>query len=501
MNKCYDQGLNSLFKPEFNYELCDGCAQCVRECSFNEIKIILKNGKKLPAANQSSCGACHRCELTCPKRAITIVDRPFPLRANKLWDYKSVNRVHLQAASGAVILTGMGADNDLPNYFDRITFNACQVTNPSIDPQREPMETTTFLGRREVSYSNSKDQKQQHLIEIDLPLVFGPMSYGSISLNLQKALAKVAMKKNILWYSGEGGLHKDLYDYASRAVLQVASGRFGVSPEYLRLGGAYQIKIGQGAKPGIGGHLPGEKVLPGISETRMIPLHSDAISPAPQHDIYSIEDLKLLIHALKEATGYKPVCVKIAAVHNVAAIATGVVHAGADMIYIDGFRGGSGATPSIVRDNVGIPIELALAVVDERLRNEGIRHQASIIAAGGIRNSADVMKCIALGADAVAIGTAALVACGCHMCQRCHSGKCPWGITTNEESLLKRLDVEWAEERLRNLVEGWHHEMQELMGLNGIYDMGSFRGNRLLLRGVGLNDKELEILGIKHAGE
>ena len=124
MNKCYDQGLNSLFKPEFNYELCNGCAQCARECSFNEIKIILKNGEKLPAANQSSCGACHRCELTCPKRAITIVDRPFPLRANKLWDYKSVNRVHLQAASGAVILTGMGADNDLPNYFDRITFNA-----------------------------------------------------------------------------------------------------------------------------------------------------------------------------------------------------------------------------------------------------------------------------------------------------------------------------------------------------------------------------------------
>jgi glutamate synthase domain-containing protein 2 len=281
----------------------------------------------------------------------------------------------------------------------------------------------------------------------------------------------------------------------------VASGRFGVSPEYLQVGRAYQIKIGQGAKPGIGGHLPGEKVLEGISETRMIPLGSDAISPAPQHDIYSIEDLRLLIYAIKEASGYKPVCVKIAAVHNVAAIASGVVHAGADMIYIDGYRGGTGATPAVVRDNVGIPLELALAAVDQRLREEKIRHKASIIAAGGIRSSADVMKAIALGADAVAIGTACLLACGCHVCQRCSSGKCPWGITTNDPVLSKRLDVDWAEERLANLIDGWYHEMQEIMGLNGIYDLGSFRGNRLILRGVGLNEKELSILGIQHAGE
>ncbi|MEW6624961.1 MAG: glutamate synthase-related protein [Bacillota bacterium] len=493
-------GLRSAFKPQFDYELCDGCGECASQCSFNEIKMVLKRGRKLPAANLASCGACHRCELMCPMGAISIVEKPFSLRPNRVWNERSINRIHLQSSSGAVVLTGMGADNDIPIYFDRMLFNACQVTNPSIDPQREPMETITYLGRKGASFEPGVKNEHQKL-DLDLPIVFAPMSYGSISLNLQKALGRVAMKKNILWYSGEGGLHKELYPYAHRVVLQVASGRFGISPDYLKVGAAYQIKIGQGAKPGIGGHLPGEKVLAGISETRMIPLHSDAISPAPQHDIYSIEDLRLLIYAIKEATNNKPVCVKIAAVHNVAAIASGIVHAGADMIYIDGFRGGTGATPSIVRDNVGIPIELALAVVDDRLRKEGIRHKASIISAGGIRNSADIMKCIALGADAVAIGTAALIACGCHMCQRCHSGKCPWGITTNEDYLSSRLDVDWAEERLTNLIEGWHHEMQEIMGLNGIYDIGSFRGNRLLLRGIGLTDKELEILGIKHAGE
>ena len=496
-------GLRSQFRPYFDREFCDGCGQCAEECSFNEICMETRAGKKIPIANGRSCGACHRCELTCPRAAIRIKGEPMALRPHGVWQGDVVNRVHLQAASGAVALTGLGADTGVPVYFDRLLFNACQVTNPSIDPQREVMETVTYLGRKARSLKELDDLNGdgRSLIRLNTPLVFAPMSYGSINLNLQLAMARVAQKKGLLWYSGEGGLHRDLHPYSDCVVLQVASGRFGVSHEYLQVGRAYQIKIGQGAKPGIGGHLPGEKVLPGISETRMIPLGSDAISPAPQHDIYSIEDLRLLIYALKEASGYKPVCVKIAAVHNVAAIASGIVRAGADMLYLDGYRGGTGATPAVVRDNVGIPLELALAAVDQRLRDEKIRHQASIIAAGGVRNSGDVMKAIALGADTVAIGSACLVACGCHVCQRCNSGKCPWGITTNDEKLAARLDPAWAEERLSNLVDGWHHEMQEIMGLNGIYDIGSFRGNRLILRGVGLSDRELSVLGIKHAGE
>jgi glutamate synthase domain-containing protein 2 len=437
----------------------------------------------------------------CPRGAVYIGERPLALRPHAVWSQEAVMRVHLQAASGAVPITGFGAGSDIPVYWNRLLFNACQVTNPSIDPQREPMETTTYLGRKPENLKEADGFKASQLLRLNLPLVFAPMSYGSINLRLQKALAITAREKGILWYSGEGGLHKELYDYSDWAVLQIASGRFGINPDYLTKARAYQIKIGQGAKPGIGGHLPGEKVLEGVSRTRMIPVGSDAISPAPQHDIYSIEDLRLLIYAVKEASGGKPVCVKIAAVHNVAAIATGIVHAGADMVYLDGYRAGTGATPAIVRDNVGIPLELALAAVDQRLRGEGIRHKASIVAGGGIADSAAVMKAIALGADAVAIGTAALISCGCHGCQRCHTGKCPWGLTTNDPDIAERLDVDWAVERLSNLVDGWLHEMKEIMGLNGIYDIGSFRGNRLLLRGVGLSPKELEILGVRHAGE
>ena len=260
--------------------------------------------------------------------------------------------------------------------------------------------------------------------------------------------------------------------------------------------------MGQGAKPGIGGHLPGTKIVGDISKTRMIPEGSDAISPAPHHDIYSIEDLRQLVLSLKETTHYKkPVIVKIAAVHNVAAIASGIARSGADIIAIDGFRGGTGAAPTRIRNNVGIPIELALAAVDSRLRDEGIRGNLSIVVGGSVRNSSDVVKAIALGADAVYIATSALLALGCHLCRSCHSGKCNWGIATQRPELVKRLNPDIGSKRLVNLVSAWTHEIKEMMGGMGINSIEALRGNRLMLRGIGLSDAELRILGIMHAGE
>ena len=208
------------------------------------------------------------------------------------------------------------------------------------------------------------------------------------------------------------------------------------------------------------------------------------------------------MYSLKEATEYqKPIIVKVAAVHNIAAIARGIARSGADIIAIDGFRGGTGAAPTRIRDNVGIPIELALAAVDQRLRDEGIRNQVSLIAGGSIRSSADVVKAIALGADACYIGTAALVALGCHLCRTCQTGKCNWGIATQNPELVKRLDPEEGSRRLINLLTAWKHEIKELMGGMGINSIEALRGNRLMLRGIGLNEKELEILGFSHAGE
>ena len=234
----------------------------------------------------------------------------------------------------------------------------------------------------------------------------------------------------------------------------------------------------------------------------MIPEGTDAISPAPHHDIYSIEDLRQLIYSLKETTHYKkPISVKIAAVHNIAAIASGAVRAGADIIAIDGFRGGTGSTPTRFRDTVGIPVELALAAVDQRLRDEGIRQQVSVVVAGSVRNSSDVVKAIALGADAVYIASAALIAMGCHMCRTCYTGNCNWGIATQKEELTRRLNPEIMSERVANVFRAWDHEIKELMGGMGINAIDSLRGNRLMLRGIGLTQKELDILGIRYAGE
>ena len=405
-----------------------------------------------------------------------------------------------------MLLSSMGNPRPLPIYWDRLLLNASQVTNPSIDPLREPMETVTFLGRKpERLERNEKGEIISNMspqLRLSTPIMFSAMSYGSISYNAHASLARAAAELGIYYNTGEGGLHEDFYKYGANTIVQVASGRFGVHKKYLETAAAVEIKMGQGAKPGIGGHLPGEKIVGDVSRTRMIPEGTDAISPAPHHDIYSIEDLRQLVYSIKEATEYKkPVIVKTAAVHNVAAIASGIARSGADIIAIDGFRGGTGAAPTRIRDNVGIPIELALASVDERLRQEGIRGNVSIIAAGSIRSSADMVKAIALGADAVYIGTASLVALGCHLCRNCHSGKCNWGIATQRPELVKRLNPEIGAQRLVNLISAWTHELKEIMGGMGINSVEALRGNRLMLRGVGMTQKELEILGVKHAGE
>ncbi len=483
------------YKVERDDDRCIRCLVCVRQCPYEATFYDPERG--MVYNRDENCVNCRRCEMMCPTNAIEI--RPWgAFRDNGNWKKATIRAVYKQADTGAVNLTGLGNDAEYVSYFDRMVLDASQVTNPSIDPLREPMELRTFIGRKPEKWT---DPEEYPNLRCEVPIIFAPMSFGAISLNFQKGLARAAREMGTYFNTGEGGLHPDLRDFGQNAMVQVASGRFGVDLNYLNQGAAVEIKIGQGAKPGIGGHLPGEKVTVEVSRTRMIPEGSDAISPAPQHDIYSIEDLRLLIYALKEATEYKkPVSVKIAAVHNVAAIASGIVRAGADIVVLDGFRGGTGAAPTIIRNHVGIPVEVAIAQVDQRLRDEGIRHEVSLIAAGGIRSSGDVVKALALGADAVYIATAAMIAVGCTVCQQCHRGRCAWGITTNRADLAPRLPVDVAAERLANLIDGWAHEIKEMLGMMGLNSIESLRGNRLKLRGVGMTQVELDTLGINQAG-
>ncbi len=497
-----------LFYPEYeivrDQNRCIACRVCERQCA-NEVHHY-DNDLNLMVSDTSKCVACHRCVSLCPTRALKVVKSDNTFRENKNWTHDKITEIFKQAQTGGVLLASMGNPQDFPIYWDKILLNASQVTNPSIDPLREPMETKVFLGKKPDKVERDENgQLVDNLppqLELSIPIMFSAMSYGSISYNAHESLARAATALGTYYNTGEGGLHEDFYKYGPNTIVQVASGRFGVYKDYLETGAAIEIKMGQGAKPGIGGHLPGEKIVGDISKTRMIPEGTDAISPAPHHDIYSIEDLHQLVHSLKEATEYKkPVIVKIAAVHNVAAIASGVARSGADIIAIDGFRGGTGAAPTRTRDNVGIPIELALAAVDKRLRDEGIRNHVSIVVGGSIRCSSDVVKAIALGADAVYIATSALVALGCHLCRTCGTGKCNWGIATQKPELVKRLNPDIGCEHLVNLLTAWNREIKEIMGGMGINSIEALKGNRLMLRGIGLNEKELEILGIKHAGE
>ena len=499
--------LNMIY-PEFevvrNPDRCIACRVCERQCA-NEVHRYDPDLKKM-LADESKCVNCHRCVTLCPTRALKIVKTSHTFRENGNWSGQAINEVYRQAQSGGVLLSSMGNPKEYPVYWDKMLINASQVTNPSIDPLREPMETKTFLGRKPTHIHRDAEgdivPSLPPQLELSTPILFSAMSYGSISYNAHASLARAAEQLGIYYNTGEGGLHQDFYQYGKNTIVQVASGRFGVHKDYLSAGAAIEIKMGQGAKPGIGGHLPGAKIVGDVSKTRMIPEGTDAISPAPHHDIYSIEDLRQLVFSLKEATHYeKPVIVKIAAVHNVAAIASGIARSGADIIAIDGFRGGTGAAPTRSRDTVGIPSELALAAVDQRLRDEGIRENVSLVVGGSIRSSSDALKAIMLGADAVYIGTAALLALGCHLCRSCHGGKCNWGIATQRPDLVKRLNPSVGTERLVNLVHAWTHEMKEMMGGMGINSIEALRGNRLMLRGVGLTDAELRILGIKHAGE
>ena len=507
------------FILERDPERCISCQVCVRQCA-NDVHFHDPDTDDV-LSDSRTCVGCHRCVSLCPTHALNVRLNPLEYRPHANWTSNAIENIFKQAESGGMLLTGMGCDAPYKIYWDHMLLNASQVTNPSIDPLREPMELKTFLGakpeRLELAVAgdgagNGSETGEYEFgaelktvlspqLELDVPIMFSAMSYGSISFNACQSLARAATEAGTYYNTGEGGLHPDLYQYGENTIAQVASGRFGVHLDYLNAVAALEIKIGQGAKPGIGGHLPGEKVTSEISRTRMIPEGSDALSPAPHHDIYSIEDLRQLIYALKEATNYeKPVSVKIAAVHNVAPIASGIVRAGADIVAVDGFRGGTGAAPTMIRNNVGIPVELALAAIDQRLREEGIRHRASVVVGGSVRNSADVVKALALGADAVYVATSALIGLGCHLCQSCYTGKCNWGIATQDPFLTKRLNPNIGARRLVNLLRAWTLEIKEMMGGMGINSVESLRGNRDHLGGVGLNQVELDALGIRGAG-
>ena len=336
-------------------------------------------------------------------------------------------------------------------------------------------------------------------LRLSAPLYLGDMSFGALSGVPNIAIAMAADRSEIMAGTGEGGVQKEVAA-CRRIMVQWASARFGVDISSLSLGQGVVIKVGQGAKPGIGGHLPAVKVTPPISQARRIPLGRDAISPAPHHDIYSIEDLGQRILALKEATK-KPVFVKVGATNYIPYIASGIARMGAAGIIIDGAGAGTGAAPSVIKSNVGIPIELATASVDAILRREGLRDGFTVIAAGKVSCPEDTLKLIALGADITSLGTGALLALGCLMVHKCHLGACP-AILTNKISdrQTKVLSLNQSVIWLTNLVHGWTEELKILLHQMGLSNVNELVGHKEFLSyDKTMNSETIEILGLERS--
>jgi glutamate synthase domain-containing protein 2 len=328
---------------------------------------------------------------------------------------------------------------------------------------------------------------------LELPLYIGDMSFGALSGNPNIAIAKTATEAGAVAGIGEGGLHPEVAKFRN-IVVQWASARFGMDMALLKAGLAVNIKIGQGAKPGIGGHLPGRKVVDVIAQLRKIPVGSDALSPAPHHDIYSIEDLAQRVKALRDLTG-KPVLVKVAAVNKIHFVAVGVARSTADGIIIDGAGAGTGATPVVARDHLGIPIDYAVPVVDAWLRRDGTRRNVRVVAGGLLYSPMDVAKIVALGADMANLGTAALIAMGCIMCHVCHTGGCPTALT-NMIGAPKVLDIEWGSRLLANYLLAVGRGLKAVLYALGMSSMRELVGRRDLLEAYYVDAYLAEALGL-----
>jgi len=299
------------------------------------------------------------------------------------------------------------------------------------------------------------------------------MSYGALSREAKTALAKASNITKTAANTGEGGMLPEERQYAHKLVVQYSTGRFGVSEEYMRAADAVEIKIGQGAKPGMGGHLLAKKVTKDIANIRRIPVGTDALSPARHLDIRSGEDLARHIELIREVTDHRvPVIVKLA-IGRVREDVKIAAQAGADAIALDGMQGGTGAAPAAAIQHAGLPTIAALPQAIESLEKVGLRNSVSLILSGGIKDGADVAKALALGADVVGIARGVLVALGCRVCGQCAKDECYWGIATQNPELTKNLDIDEGAQKVANYITAVTEELKTLTMLAGRDDVHS----------------------------
>ena len=398
---------------------------------------------------------------------------------SQVWSPWAIEDIHAKAELGRYRIRGLSTFQRV-THFDDLTFLSTGLTRFPLEGYKERCSTRTVIGARNA----------EEPLVLDTPIYITGMSYGALSANAKTALGKAAAMVGTASCTGDGGMLQAERDASDKLIYQVLPSRYGFDPNHLAQAQAVEIVVGQGAKPGTGGLLMGVKVLDHIAEMRDLPTGIDQRSPARHPDWLGPDDLAVKIEQLREATGWRlPVHVKLGAC-RVADDVKLAAKAGADAIVIDGMQAGTGASAEVLLDHSGIPTVPAIVMAREALRELGLYGEVSLIASGGIRSGADAAKALALGADAVAIGIAALIALNCNkeipesnfveemgvpagQCSHCHTGKCPVGIATQEPDLEARLDPDEGAERVANFLNSMTMEMALLTRSLGKSDVHS----------------------------
>jgi glutamate synthase domain-containing protein 2 len=373
--------------------------------------------------------------------------------------YSKMAEIRNMADKGLSILGSMGSLKKMPFSLDDFHFVPAQVS-------KIPLNTNEEVNIKTVIGPQAKKP-----LKVSSPILFSGMSYGAVSRNVRLVLAKVASSLDVGINSGEDIILPEELDIASKTlILQYSTVRLNTTEDILKKISAVEIRFGQGAYPGWESLLPANKVPQEVSKLLALKEGEDQHSPAHHPDIRNEDELKEKIRLLKELTNGVPIGAKIGC-GNVENDIEILARSGVDFISLDGFGGGTGATEFFVRENVGVPIIVALPRADRHLKKIGARGKISLIAGGGLRTSADFAKCLALGADAVAIGTSALIAINCQQYRLCHTGQCPTGVTTNDPILVQRLDVDEGVRKLTNFIKVSNMEVANLLRIVGKNDI------------------------------
>ena len=390
-----------------------------------------------------------------------------------------MEEIHQMAVTGKSLSSAMGTNMPLPSWDDILLLGA--QLNPAPLDEEEHVNTMTVIGR------NAKKP-----MVLKSPVYISHMSFGALSKEIKVALARGSAMAGTAMCSGEGGILPEERDAAYKYIFEYIPNKYSVTDENLCAADAIEIKIGQGTKPGMGGHLPGEKVTEEIAKLRGRKPGEDIQSPSKFKELNSKEDLKEMVDMLRRRSDGRPIGIKIAAGHIERDLEY-CVYAGPDFITVDGRGGATGSSPFFLREATTVPTVYALYRARKYL--DSVHSDISLVITGGLRVSADIAKALAMGADAVAVASAALMAAACQQYRICGSGNCPAGIATQEPELRKRLHIEQAAKRTANYLDVTLEELKTFARITGHNSVHGLSTDDL----VTINREISEYTNIRHA--